>query len=1028
MTASAGFLTLHTFSVNYYSRIRFLLGHSYIAQELYPEGRKDKVNFYPRKYLFCLSLGALALFAGAQVFPIHSTPAAEVAPISDPLEAVFQEYHVKSVDDFLARPDVINAYFKAAQQFFGADRFPRNSYDAIVAQLRRVAALPGSEQFKAQLFSTSGLGHPYSVQLAFKPTGRNLDRRLWQAKVSDWIHSLTQEAGAIDSHEKALAFARKLRDEQARFQKEIARPGLSEEEVDRLKKNYFGAQKENPELKSLAAYLLKDSFEKGALVPLAKADDADFVLGTLNELKNSPLDFIKTSGDIPDGVASVVRSLVPRLSDFSKDEKTFPRQIVTTAKGKVNVLGTQTSDRIDFVPLSRRFHGIFKGIPLNECVGGACEYLDKLLTPERWAGSALDGTQIHWIRTGDHYSGFVNVAPVKYTPNGKTYASVDFGSKEFTRVINVRDPKTGAVEGRTLYNVWLHGTQTNYPEDWRGIVKGKQGDFHNAGVLPTIYDSPELILGHDLGTSSDFTQIDPVSKFISSASKQVIYPFYSDNNYPQGLMWLDVHARNSSADAPLRYKDYHYQTNPVVRLNTEIDPSLSSHPQAYADQIAQSEANIEEHLDFPNQWGSQNKEPPPISTSYAESRIALIQDLAKKPNGKKLSLSVMQSLAARIGNSHIASSGQTPYWIEDTGFMQFLDHYGSDFPQGVAPSRHILENLSVLPKDEVLKNLPPDFKNWTLDQKIELFEKKIKIRGPGENRMIRGLARVIESSITNVDDFLKLVKTMGPVNFQQNSFGTSLLNDLVVDFVDKTPRHEILDHFTKIYDTINEPDLRLDPSFFATEVLKQSSTPVEYLQIMAKFPEIPHYPSLPSQDAAMRGSWETVYGKISDKSEKERFLEALMKLPAPRSQLKISELLRGRETPLQIQVDYEAWLQSKGLKNPNFAQSALSVYSGTHADPKDEFEYLAKAGALMSDKDRSQFVGTLLSRAKNEQELNELLQSPLFTRENIKEAADSRRAMKSPDAIRSVELLDNYLKKTGDAAFCIEQGLRSLKK
>jgi hypothetical protein len=978
---------------------------------------------------------ALVLLTGALAFPGWSAPAAEPAPIGqglsssgshlqwdDPLEAVLLEYNVKSVDDFLAREEVVKAYFKTAQQFFGADRFPKASYDAVIAQLHKVAALPGSEQFKEQLFATSDLGRPYSVQLAFKPTGRDLDRRVWQSKVKNWTQSLAHEAGAINSPEKARAAAMNLRNEQARFRKEISRSDLTEAEVDRLKKSYFAAQKESPELKSLAAYLLKDSFERGALVPLAKADDADFVLGTLSELKNSPLKLVNASGELPDGVAAAVRDIVPKLSDFSKDEKTFPRQIVTTAKGKANVVGTLAADRVDFLPLSRRFHGIFKGIPLNECVGGACEYLDKLLTPERWAGSALSGTQIHWIRVGDHYSGFVNVAPVKYTPDGKTYGSVDFGSKEFSRTIYVRDPATGAAEGRTLYNVWLHGVRQNYPKKWAGIVKGKQGDFHNAGVLPTVYDSPELVLSHDLGTSADYVQIDPVSKFISAASKQVIYPEFLDNNYPKGLMWLDVHARNSSEDDPEHYDDYQYRKNPVVRLNTELDPMLSSRPLDYANRMTQSSAKIDEHLNYPNQWGGRAKEPPPITTSYAESRISLIEELARKPNGKELSLSVMQSLTARISNSHVSTSGQTPYWIEDDKFMQFLDHYGKDFPQGAHASQFLLENYSVLPQDEILKRLPPEFKDWTLEQKLEFFKQKVKVRNATENRFLRGLAREIEGSITKIPDFLEFAKALGSVNFQPNPFGTSVLSDVVSHFIEKTPRKEILDHFMEIYDTINEPGLILDASVFSKEFLKRAATPEEYLQDMAKFPEVPRSPAFSDQDRAMMGSWESVYGKIRDEGEKQKFLEALMKLPAPRSQVKISELLRGKETPLQIQVDYETWLRAKGAKNPIYGSSALSVYSGTFTDPKDEFSYLAPAGALMSDGERGQFVGTLLARAKNEEQLLELLKSPLFTRENIQEAANSRRKMNTPEAVRNVALLDEYLKKT-----CIEGRLEDLK-
>ncbi len=110
----------------------------------------------------------------------------------------------------------------------------------------------------------------------------------------------------------------------------------------------------------------------------------------------------------------------------------------------------------------RRFHGIWRGIPLNECVGGNCKYLDNL-TPERWATVALDKSQLHFVERNGVYHGFMEAVPG--TLGKDTYATVTFGAPDV----------------RKIYREWYAEATRTMPSDWKGFVVSSTTDLNNAG-------------------------------------------------------------------------------------------------------------------------------------------------------------------------------------------------------------------------------------------------------------------------------------------------------------------------------------------------------------------------------------------------------------------------------------------------------------------------------------------------------------------------------------------------------------------
>jgi hypothetical protein len=203
-------------------------------------------------------------------------------------------------------------------------------------------------------------------------------------------------------------------------------------------------------------------------------------------------------------------------------------------RGTISPVGRSGKSEYEFNTLPRRIHGVWKGVPLNECVGGNCESI-KSLTPERWATVALEDTQVFNIERDGSYLGFVQYVPLKAKDG--IYASVDFGAPILRNKILVRDPDGNPIT-RTFYEVWLESAVKHKPNEWSGFIVGESDAINNAGVLGEVRESASFLAGRYLGKPTETLQhIDPMaSKIVAIAPKSEHAAMYGGNMIADALV------------------------------------------------------------------------------------------------------------------------------------------------------------------------------------------------------------------------------------------------------------------------------------------------------------------------------------------------------------------------------------------------------------------------------------------------------------------------------------------------------------
>jgi hypothetical protein len=544
---------------------------------------EKRMGFRLRPLSIALILASVLANSASWLIGVQCASSAELSQksqeqvTSDPLEAVFQQYRVKSVDDFLARPEVIDAYYEAAQNFFGGpDAFPRSSYDAILRQLRTMSADPASQEFKTRLFETTHLGHAFSIHTESKSYGRELGSG-WYDYLEHWKEDLSRDAAGLlqiseDARtQKLKSIYSRLESEQNEYKQK--REGMKRSDRENLDREYFGKMKTDPELAILSSYLLYEALGSNELALAFESGNPDLILTAITHLREAPIKDMKSSVEIPDSVSPLLRAKIPSPETLLADQKLFPQAILDTANGgKSRAVGANADVTYDFTPVARRFHGIWKGIPLNECVGGSCDHFDKL-TPERWGTIGLKDAQLHWITVDKSYRGYVNQVPVQNEYDHQIYASVDYGSSDFNRAIFVKDTAKDTdvekIEVKTLFSQWLKiANKQTFDPSWKGAIKTGETAFHNAGVLPTIFTSSEYQLGR--AVPGKMNHLDSTPSYLEKAAKLVQPKPVS--GYEHGDVYTDATFRRPS--------------EPVL-----LDPNTPSSLSEAAEQISRRRAN-----------------------------------------------------------------------------------------------------------------------------------------------------------------------------------------------------------------------------------------------------------------------------------------------------------------------------------------------------------------------------------------------------------------------------------------------------
>ena len=338
-------------------------------------------------------------------------------------------------------------------------------------------------------------------------------------------------------------------------------------------KEFYEALKLNRKYRGLAAFLVNQNLYNETISWMFSVNEADFVLAGMEHMKHLTLpDMV-----IPPAVQSFAASIyVPKLEKpklemvEGKPAETELFRVKTRPGrgGKLVPVGGNPKGDIQFETLSRRFHGIWDGIPLKECISGSCKHI-KDITQSRWAVTAIADSKRYHLHKNGSYSGFVQLTPI--TVKGNTYGSVDFGAEILGLQMKVEDPLTHKQIMVPVFESWLREQEIRWPAHWKGIVVSESNAINNARVLNPMRENPIYLLADEAVPSAEAVILDPMAKAIVDGREYK----------PSGEL-LDFGARGQmifDAMAPdagkLRVLDSSLAVNPIA-VQKKIDRILST--------------------------------------------------------------------------------------------------------------------------------------------------------------------------------------------------------------------------------------------------------------------------------------------------------------------------------------------------------------------------------------------------------------------------------------------------------------------
>lgn len=492
-----------------------------------------------------------------------------------------------SLKAFLKDPAAQTKYYQALKKYFGSDQFTRDKYDAILNQLqdlvKKVPALA------PRLWETTELGSYFSIESQLKTSGRSLDVEKWDSYFSDWREALDiNSAGLGEGKNFALAeFLEWQRGHQAEFEafnNSIRSKTKSEQEV--LRGKWFQTQRNNPKVRAWANYFLNFYFRMEQNRDPFVSGDPDIILDAVEELRRDVKEKVVFRAGLqsepPPVITSAIRDLIPSKAALLDRTDLFPVKMIKTSRGKWIPAGSGGMKTYEFVPLPRRIHGIWKGIPLGECVGGGD--LDAL-SPQRWATVALAGTQLHYLQQGDSYLGFVQLVPISY--RGQTYGSVDFGANALIRKTFYSKGTSQKLSSAILFDLWYPQARKQLPSDWAGIIVSESDAINNAGVVSKVREMSKYLLGSEIADTRSFRRTDPLANEIIRYGKgNPDYAAYSGRMIFDGMMKdggalrllvnadpnLGQNARKLSAGLMNGSADYQRSLIELLKSNSTNDP------------------------------------------------------------------------------------------------------------------------------------------------------------------------------------------------------------------------------------------------------------------------------------------------------------------------------------------------------------------------------------------------------------------------------------------------------------------------
>jgi len=448
------------------------------------------------------------------------------------LEGLIAEYKIENMDQFLANKEFQEAYFKALQDYYGKHKFQRQAFNAILADLKRLSE--DVPEIKERFFETKGLGAEFAIETGLKTAGVELKAKEWEAFYGKWQAGLKSGAKEFfeikDERErisKATALLEQYQYKLRSFESQIR--GLPRKKAALARSEFYRSIKNDVKFKALSDYVMQLRISEGMVSDSLLSKDADLILDTMDRLSArgglDPIGKLK----VPEELRSLIVDVsLPKLElpalevidGVPKETEFFRVAVKTSNRGKAIPVGRGPKKFIEFKPIPRRVHGIWKGISIGECVGGGGGLQGLCtLTPERWATSALKDSRLYHVEVNGRYYGFIGEVPG--TIDGKLYHSVDFGASILSDPIFIKDPRTGELKKELLYDEWLRIARRRLPKGSNGFVVGNSAVIANAGVVKKVQQHESYLYGKTVAQEGGkFELSDPLAKQIIKQSSR----------------------------------------------------------------------------------------------------------------------------------------------------------------------------------------------------------------------------------------------------------------------------------------------------------------------------------------------------------------------------------------------------------------------------------------------------------------------------------------------------------------------------
>lgn len=460
----------------------------------------------------------------------------------------------RNLDSFLRNSGLVEKYYQALRAYFG-EQMTRDSFNDIFSQLKSLnQQIPN---FGARMWetipATRGFETPRErsvLSLHFRGDAQDMTRFATRGPFYEMRRSTLTPV--IDGH-WLLRKEQELRDAFASLEQRLAT--ASNREKGRIQGEFYRAMKANPDYLELAKKKFQEPLTSMFSYLDGTQNGVDKFFKNLELFKLSPSSFLRIANDdlAMKFLSGILKDKLPTSTEVAHQYmQYFPQPDVNNRV-------------ISFKPVPRRIHGIWKGIPLKECVGGgSCTGT----TPERWATIALKDSEVYCLESNGRYLGFVQTVPLR-GPGNKIYTSIDYGATHLGEKIDLVAPNSTIRV--PLYDFFNAQYSMQAPQNWGGIIQSDSKAINNAKIKEKIMQDSKFTTGQRLGSRDAFSHIDPMAQQIISVSPRT-GGHRADYN---GKMVLDATVRNATE---LRL----FPTDPNVAAAIERQASIAAHGEPHA--------------------------------------------------------------------------------------------------------------------------------------------------------------------------------------------------------------------------------------------------------------------------------------------------------------------------------------------------------------------------------------------------------------------------------------------------------------